>query len=248
MLIGQRPFRGGNFTEIAYGVLNEPPAGGAELATVAGPDLQSAIYRALAKRPEDRFVSAAAMADALRHAVGGFAPQASPADVVDKTLLAVRARGKAPPVGTPFDQTLLSGIERGLARHVGPIARYLVQTSIRTAASLEDLCSLLAQRIDHPDARQRFLSEALNAVNNGATGPLGARLEQSQRLAPSLIAGEEIERAQRALAETLGPIAGILVQRALRQAQTSQELWNLLAAHIGSVGDRADFLRRVQRR
>lgn len=248
MLIGQRPFRGGNFTEITYGVLNEPPAGGAELATVAGPSLQFAIHRALAKRPEDRFVSAGAMADALRQAVGGSAHEPASADAVDKTLVAVRARGAVSPAGASFDQTLLSGIERRLARHVGPIARYLVQTSIRTAASLEDLCSLLAQRIDHPDERQKFLSEALNAVESSASGHSSGRLGQSQRLASSSIAAEEIDRAQRALAETLGPIAKILVQRALQQVQTGQELWDLLADHIGPTKERADFLRRAQRR
>jgi hypothetical protein len=50
--------------------------------------------------------------------------------------------------------------------------------------------------------------------------------------------------ADPALAETLGLIAKILVQRALRQARTSQELWDLLAVHINPAAARAGFLGR----
>jgi eukaryotic-like serine/threonine-protein kinase len=64
----------------------------------------------------------------------------------------------------------------------------------------------------------------------------------------SSIPSEEIERAQRALAATLGPIARILVRRALGQARTSSELWDLLAMHIGPAAERAAFLRQREGR
>jgi serine/threonine-protein kinase len=247
MLIGERPFSGHSFTEVSYRLLNEPAAGGAELTAAAGTALKAVLDRGLAKRPEDRFGSAAIMAAALRQAVAETAHQEEPAAAVDKTVLAARTRGSSvpcAPTGVLFDPTVLSGIERRLARHLGPIARYLVQTSTRTATNLEDLCEALARRIDRPEARRQFLAEALEVANSGVTAgaALGSGPSQSPPSAP--IAPDEIERAQRALAETLGPIARILVQRALKQVRTDEELWDLLAAQIGQSNARAEFLRR----
>jgi serine/threonine-protein kinase len=244
MLIGERPFPGRNLTEIACGLLRDPPAGGEAVEGIAGSAVKRVIQRALAKAPEDRYASASIMANALREAVGQAMPQSSPAASIDKTVIAVRARSSSPPSpgGGTFEPVLLSNIERRLANRLGPIARYLVQTLLPTATSVENLCDLLAQRIDRADDRKRFLTEALEAVRSGTTANPPAGSQPSKSLLPTPIPVADIERARRALAETLGPIATVLVQRALRQAQTPQDLWNLLAAHIGPDLARAAFL------
>jgi eukaryotic-like serine/threonine-protein kinase len=252
LLIGQRPFPGKSFTEVVYSLLNEPPSAGSALADVAGPRLSAVLHQALAKRPEDRFPSADAMADAIRQAVGGAAVQSAPLAVIDKTVMAVRARESAvpPPGRAAFDQVLLSGIERRFAQHVGPIARYLMHRSMRTATSVQDLCNALAQRIDQPDDRRQFLADALESTRTGLSGSgiesgAGPTLAGPPPLpaSPVAILPDERERAQQALAKTLGPIARILVQRALGLAQTREEFWDLLAAHIGPTAERAAFLR-----
>ena len=58
------------------------------------------------------------------------------------------------------------------------------------------------------------------------------------------ITAAEKERAERALAEYLGPIAKVLVKRALRTAETPAVLWDMLAVHIERQSDRAAFLRQ----
>lgn len=252
MLIGDRPFPGRNLTEIAFRVLRDAPVGGAALESIAGSGVKSVLHRALARSPDDRFASASLMADALREAMGETAPPSALAAAVAQTVVAVSARRAVPQpsAGTGFDQALLSQIERRLAHRLGPIARYLVQSAIRNAASVEELCNVLAQRIDHPDDRKLFLLEASEAVCSSTTGksltnsiqslpPLQAPSELKSSIPP-----EEVERAQRALAEVLGPIAKILLQRALRQARSSQELWDLLAVHINPATARAGFLDR----
>jgi serine/threonine protein kinase len=250
MLIGERPFPGRNLTEIACRLLRDPPTGGDEVRAVAGSAVSSVIQRALEKAPGDRYASASVMADALRAAIGQAVPQSSPTQTIDRTVVAVRARGLSPPspAANTFDPVLLSKIERRLANRIGPIARYLVHTSLPAAASVEALCDSLAQRIDRPDDRRQFLSEAMEAIRSGATAgtSVGSNPPQSQFQSeaptPSVIPPEEIERTRRALAETLGPIAKVLVQRALRQAQNPQELWGLLSVHIGTAVERANFL------
>ncbi len=58
------------------------------------------------------------------------------------------------------------------------------------------------------------------------------------------ISTAETERAERALAEYLGPIAKVLVKRALRSAETPAVLWDTLASHIERQSHRAAFLRQ----
>lgn len=248
MLTGERPFPGRNLTEIAGRLIRDPPVGGDALDGIAGAEVRRVIHRALAKEPGDRYPSAGTMADALREAMGRIRSLASLADTVGKTVVAIRARAAsaAPTAGTALDQALLSGIERKLASRLGPIARYLVQTALPTAASPEALCDVLAQRIDRPEDRRQFLTEALEVVRSGATPSptTGSKPSQAPTGTPPTIPPMEVERAQRALAETLGPIAKILVQRTLPKAQTSQELWELLASYIDPAAGRAAFMSR----
>ncbi len=58
------------------------------------------------------------------------------------------------------------------------------------------------------------------------------------------ITGAEVERAELALAEYLGPIAKVLVKRALKTATSPFVLWEALAIHIEHETDRAAFLRQ----
>jgi serine/threonine-protein kinase len=57
---------------------------------------------------------------------------------------------------------------------------------------------------------------------------------------------EELERAQAALTEFVGPIARVLVRRAA-SASTVEALWQGLANHIESPAERTAFLRRRQK-
>ncbi len=54
----------------------------------------------------------------------------------------------------------------------------------------------------------------------------------------------QIERAERALTQALGPIAKLLVKRALPNAATEAALWERLATHIERPADRETFLRQ----
>lgn len=61
----------------------------------------------------------------------------------------------------------------------------------------------------------------------------------------SRIGSTEAARAEQALAEYLGPIARVLVKRALPAAQSPADLWRSLAAHIDGEAERNAFLRQA---
>jgi serine/threonine protein kinase/tetratricopeptide (TPR) repeat protein len=67
MLTGRPPFTGATIVDVMHGVLHDPPPSLTGPASPAAP----IIDRALAKRPDNRFESARAMADALRLLVSG---------------------------------------------------------------------------------------------------------------------------------------------------------------------------------
>ena len=221
MISGERPFPGRDFTEVTWKLMNEPAP---DLRTKVGgiaPAVAAAIERALAKQPADRFASAAEMAAALR----GVMLEPGPDDAT-----VVQARPTEVAAGVA--EAMLNTISQKLAPHVGPMARQLVQSAARRTGSLDELCDTLGQLIDRPEQRARFRQEVLA---EGTQAPAGLR---------GGIVPDEARRAEQELVRYVGPIARILVKRAVGAAGSVDELWQTLAAHIPGEADRQAFLRR----
>jgi predicted Ser/Thr protein kinase len=75
LLTGEKPFEGG-FSAVMHKALNTEPPPPSTLSVTAPRGFDAVIARALAKRPEDRYRSAAEFAEAIRNAVN--APAAPP--------------------------------------------------------------------------------------------------------------------------------------------------------------------------
>ena len=80
LLTGERPFEG-SMSAIMHKALNTEPPAPSQLSVTAPPSFDAVVRRAMAKRPEDRFPSASAFAEAMRAAL---ASQAEPAVVEDE--------------------------------------------------------------------------------------------------------------------------------------------------------------------
>lgn len=238
LVTGDRPFPGKTFTEVMQQVLQKEPNDIREKVPSAPPSLQAVLSRAMAKQPADRYPTAQAMADALRDAVRGDTTATVVAS--DRTVVAAPMAAARDQAGDPrFDATLLDSIEGKLARHVGPIAKRLIDSASRKADTIESLCETLARSIHGPAERTAFLGEALGVVRT----QLGASGTQIRSTASSAIPAAEIERVQRDLAKVMGPIARVLVKRALGSAGSAQALREALAIHIEKPAERAAFLK-----
>jgi eukaryotic-like serine/threonine-protein kinase len=226
ILCGERPFPGRNFTEVSWKLVNEPPPDIRVKLDIVSPALAAIVERALAKDPADRFASATEMAAALRGA-----PVEQPED--DRTVVLRRpaeAATRPPEAASGVPEATLGTIEQKLARHVGPMAHHLVRSAARRAGSLDELCDTLGQLIDRPDQRAQFRQEVL--------------AEQNQVPRRATVDAEEARRAEQELVRYVGPIARILVKRALETAESADALWEHLADHIPAEADRQAFLRR----
>ncbi len=248
MLSGERPFPGRNFTEVTWKLVHDaPPDIRVKLDGIA-PAVAAAIERALSKHPEDRFASAGDMAAALHGAPAPLtrdAAQAAPAD--DQTVV----QRRLPDTMAGVAEATLSTIEHKLAQHVGPIARQLVQNAARRAGSLDELCDTLGRLIERPEQRARFRQEILagqgmmpTLATAATTAPATSASTTAAASARAGITPEEVRRAEQELARHMGPIAKILVKRALGNAVSAEAFWQLLATHIPAEADRRAFLRR----
>jgi eukaryotic-like serine/threonine-protein kinase len=229
LLVGRTPFTGRSFEEVMVKLLYEEP----DLAP-PGPDMPAAlrevVARAIAKPPDDRFESAAAMAAAIRAGLSG---TSQPAPAASTTLqAAARADQRL------ADTVLLAAIERRLAQYMGPIAGRMVRNAARDAGDAETLCDRLAQNIDEPGERERFLKDVRARLQR-----TGDTLGSLNRPSPGAVLSEaEIEKVQQDLARYLGPIAKVLVRRAAASAASATALRQAVAQHLEQPAERSTFL------
>ncbi len=112
LLTGEKPFEGG-FSAVMHKALHTEPPPPSQLSVTTPRGFDAVIARALAKRPEDRYGSAAEFAEAIRQAVHAPAPAAEPTGVPglpglndDATMVSTRPGGGAgaaprPPIPGP---------------------------------------------------------------------------------------------------------------------------------------------------
>ncbi len=111
MLTGERPFEG-SMTAIMHKVLNVAPPRPSELSVTVPQPLDGVVARAMAKRPEQRYATAAEFAQALRAAALG-QTVAAPAEDADATMVVpppaapAVARPPTPPAQAPAKRNLV---------------------------------------------------------------------------------------------------------------------------------------------
>jgi serine/threonine-protein kinase len=244
LLTGTRAFGGRNATEVTYQVLTVEPPELSQVVADVPPALAAVLRQAMTKSRDARFASARAMVEALQAAMreGGSAPG------FDQTVVMPRSAFE-PARRVAIDEATLDTVERRLARHIGPIARRLVRDAARKADSFEALCQTLSRNIGQTAEREKFLAESLDGSLLRATGMSSVRssvqrpTSTSGNMATVTIAPEQIERAERALTKALGPIAKVMVKRALPGVTSEAALWERLATHIQRPADRETFVK-----
>jgi hypothetical protein len=153
LLTGEKPFEG-NYTALLHRVLNTEPPPPSQLAVSAPRALDAVVARALAKRPADRFPSAAAFAEAMRAAAGpgiaaettggfDFAGAGRLPGLDDETMVAARpptatpapAPAPAPPAGKGGATKLLIGGGVVALVAAGAAAFFLMQEPTQTVVA-----------------------------------------------------------------------------------------------------------------
>ncbi len=234
---GARPITGRSFEEVMARVVEPAPLKLLPADDVLTEPMRAVVAKALAKAPDDRFQSAVEMSDAIRAALGAPIPT-RPAGADAKTIVrAGRDPAATDTLGDEVDPRLAKA-KSALTVYLGPIAGALVRRHARQTTSFQTLLHLLAESIDEPGARADFLRRANEPAAGAAAPPRGASTPPTNKAALSPI--DDPLAIEKALARHVGPIAKLLVKRAL--ADGAGPLRPRLAHHIEDEAARAAFL------
>jgi serine/threonine protein kinase len=222
LLSGRRAFQADSSISTLAAILYKQPA------PLHGPaPLPDIVNRCLAKMPTERFQTMVEVREALE-------------------------KSQQQALRPAFDSIELDRLESQLSRSVGPIAKTLVGKAAARHSSFEALCQELAQHIPGEAARFDFMralgrrSEAAQPLpNEPESRRTGSRPGGSPSAgSPSTPFDERtLSAARTALAVYLGPMASMAVERAARNANTTEALKAALAAHILDEGERRTFLK-----
>lgn len=258
LLTGHTPYSGAPEALMYQAVHGEvrPPS---KVEGVSRPRFYDALVaQALAKQPEHRFASAKAFKEALLAGVG----EPIDDTAWEKTLvhLPARPRRAAHPLSpgegavgaqahtdaAHWPRETLALAESSLAKYVGPLASVLVRRAARDCADLPALYVRLAEQIDSPAARNAFLSHATasgaftrpgGACGASARGNSSSVHAHSAQRSEAGSTGEPVsremaEQAARLLAQAIGPIAQVVVRKALAKAPRREAFVAALAQAV----------------
>ena len=264
LLTGRQPYRGSN-SQVMYQVLNdEPPA--PSLLPIERPPPQrfdAVVARAMARNRENRYGSAAEMRSALREAAGHPIPPAVSAGALTRprrgadeapTEHVVRSTPSTPPAPTPLrapalDESLLAAITALLVTQLGPVARLVVRDAARNSPSANALIARIAAEALDPGEREAFIRRAcaLRPTQKQAPQTPPPSALALPVLGSTPMGNGVAEKAQRILAEHIGPIAGLIVRRAATGATSREQFFALMLDQAGEDIDRKQLLAKLWR-
>jgi eukaryotic-like serine/threonine-protein kinase len=157
MLTGQCPIQGRSEYEIMKAHLAVTPPSPTDLNASVPPALSAMVLKAIEKRPENRFQTAAAFLAALEPLAAGLTESRTRTPTAE---LPESHRGPAATGPLPFDPLLLETVTRELAFYIGPIARIIVSRAAKLALSKRQFYEAVAREIPAAADQTRFLARS----------------------------------------------------------------------------------------
>ncbi len=159
----------------------------------------------------------------------------APLDAANPAVAAISGQARG------FDPAELAKIADRLGHSLGPIAAHLVKTTAASAATLDDLRRALAEHIADKNERALFLDTFNPADKAQPSSPVGG-VASAAKPAP-VWSADVLKRVKSELADYLGPVAGVLVERAAKEAASPQELYERLAVNLHLPKEREKWLK-----
>jgi len=256
LLTGVSPFLAETPATVMHKVLQTDPDPPTLLNPALPKGFDAVVARALARKPEERFQTAREFAAAMLIALQGRVPTSTATAMRGADAQKTIATGMRRAPGLALSPESLAEIERSLSRHMGPLAKVLIQETTGQAASIDELLRILADNIPDPEEQRAFLAKAA-AVKSRIDAPAA----KTQPAAPAPAQGqanktgatraaftpEMLAKAEKQLASYVGPLARVLIKDAAGKSGNLKELYSQLAAHIDSEEERRDFLASLPR-
>jgi eukaryotic-like serine/threonine-protein kinase len=223
-LTGRKPIDAPSDFGVMKAQLDQIPIPPMEESSNVPPDLSAAVMTALAKDPVDRFQTAAEFQEAIE-AYRGTAPQ-----------LPAMQRQSA---GVEIEPWHLDVVEGWVAPTLGAVARPLIQRIAKRTRTLSELREALSRELPSEVERQA-LRASFQSLESGEAG-------EPEPEPPDTAARQAMLATQlsRALAKYVGPVASVLVKRAMARSADVEQVCADLAEEIPTAKEREAFLRTV---
>jgi serine/threonine-protein kinase len=254
MLTGHRPIDGDSEFAVMRAQVAEIPVPPSRRNPSIPPTVSDIIMRGLMKDPNFRFQSANDFRLALEPFLPNTqnrppaAPDAPPAwPAPPSHTITYNFSGATPIPSAPlFSSTVLAALQTNLKALMGPITSTLIRKYSQNSSSLTELCQKLAAEIPNEVDRHKFLKACKTDLGSESLGDLVSDLSRATTpVPPGSKAGvwdpAMLERARKDLAEIIGPLAKVIVNKAAKQARTLAEFHDLITADL-SKKDRERFL------
>ena len=247
LLTRQRPVREAGLEE-ALNKLNDA-------TYLSGQNIRSIkpiLHTALQPNPDQRYQSAAAFIAALKSIEDMDLAQAT------TTLFPAPKNYQPDPVpameGTSTSQLsddLLVSLEQSLAKYVGPMAKLLIRKQSKTAASVEALVTSLTQHIPNENERSQFMKAlertGITSIGTSIGTPTPTAPEAATQFAKESLSPAVKDKITQMLAFHIGPLAGRVMQKAMKSTVEPNALLQQLARQIPDEQERKKFLDQASR-
>jgi len=149
-----------------------------------------------------------------------------------------------------FDAQVLATLSKGLSKRLGPIASLIVKKTAKKARDHQELVRMLADSIPIPHERSAFVQEVASHL---PPSPEPAKPDKPQEASVGIkttglkddrveFSKDALARVEQMLTAHIGPVARILMNKAVKTAHNQDELLAALARSIDNERARSEFL------
>jgi serine/threonine protein kinase len=270
LVTGHTPFKGSSGALVMSMHLVDPLPDPRQWEPGLSEGLCRVIRKMMAKSRDERYPDIAVLEVDLHRLQAGQTPRpVEPRDSVVQAATMPTVGIGTPEAAPAFDPLVLTRIEENLAASIGPMARLIVRKTAKTSPSLEALCEELARQLAPGDDREAFCAKCLACgkvpTDSGkAATPAGttpARAGASRAIGgetPGTFSADaaagtaawtdgDLALLETELTRQIGPLARILLRKAIKQARTFAELASKLEENIPGEEGRDAFRSALRR-
>ncbi|MDB5807236.1 MAG: putative serine/threonine protein kinase [Betaproteobacteria bacterium] len=240
MITGVKPFSGTNEV-IAYQICHAPHVVPSQLDPTLPAALDEVINRALAKKKEERYATAAEFLRGLNAAISGD----------DEATVVATAARQAPLIGETtsmprgWSPDALHALEEALTIHIGPVARTIVKRAAAKSLDAAALIEILVNTLDGFEERQQFGRRARLILDQTQPESASNTADAATIMAARGLPQADLDLAAARLTPYLGPIAKVLVKKTGAKVRDLAGLYAELAGHLTDEHEKASFLKEA---
>jgi len=244
MITGMKPFSGTSEV-IAYQICHAPHAPPSDLDPMLPRSLDGVIGRALAKKKEERYASAAEFKGALMAAISQYEANASEPTLI-ATATRIIAGSDTTSLPTGWAPEALRALEKELTVLIGPVARTLVKRAAAKSFDAPALIEVLVNTLDGHEERVVFANRARVILDQTLVDTSSSNTSLPTTVALRKIPDADLELATERLSQYMGPIAKVMVKKAAAKSRDVRGLYIELANNLTDEIDRAMFLEQAK--